>query len=191
MKGGIDPDYTVAARQGTFQELGQPTTVAVAAAESEMGVAQAAAPPGGDEFTFEQLGDLKAEMRVHTFEKLGEMRADASEQLGDLNAEMDTVAAVKPGTGVREMDMTVAAKIFAVAHQDHYISKSIAADVPTGSTRSTSRSRARPRPTRARTPPAPRSRLAPSHASGLTTRCTLRILPAAAFGTSFFIRRAD
>jgi len=35
---------------------------------------------------------------------------------------------------VREMDMTVAAKIFAVAHQDHYTSKSIAADAPTGST---------------------------------------------------------
>jgi len=138
----ITPDYTVAARQGAFQELGQPTTVAVAAAESEMGVAQAAAPPGGDEFTFEQLGDLKAEMRADTFEKLGEMRADTSEQLGDLNAEMDTVAAAEPGTGVREMDMTVAAKIFAVAHQDHYISKSIAADAPTGSTLNKPESRA-------------------------------------------------
>jgi len=43
---------------------------------------------------------------------------------------------------VREMDMTVAAKIFAVAHQDHYISKSIAADAPTGSTLNEPESRA-------------------------------------------------
>jgi len=88
---------------------------------------------------------------------------------------------------VREMDMTVAAKIFAVAHQDHYISKSITADAPTRrrAARSTSRSRAHSRPTRARTPPAPRSGLAPSHASGLTTKSTLRISPAAAFGPSF------
>jgi len=239
--------------------------------------AQAAAPPGSDEFTFEQLGDLKAEMRADTFEKLGEMRADTFEQLGDLNAkmdeqlgdldakmdkmderfddmnakmeamferftsqlsaalapppatptatpsprpcaqdkdnaqyleqendglriqagtklnctvaarpgesepgqptavavaaaesemgvscgremdtvaaaesemgvscgrEMDTVAAAEPEMGVREMDMTAAAKIFAVAHQDHYISKSIAADAPTGSTLNEPESRA-------------------------------------------------
>jgi len=50
---------------------------------------QAAAPPGSDEFTFKQLGDLKAEMRADTFEKLGEMRADTFEQLGDLNVRMD------------------------------------------------------------------------------------------------------
>jgi len=43
---------------------------------------------------------------------------------------------------VREMDMTVAAKIFAVAHQDHYVSKSIAADAPTGSTLNEPESRA-------------------------------------------------
>jgi len=129
-----------------------------------MGVAQAAAPPGGDEFTFEQLGDLKAEMRADTFEKLGEMRADTSEQLGDLNAEMDTVAAAEPETGVREMDMTVAAKIFAVAHQDHYISKSIAADAPTGSTLNEPESRAfttdpRPHASRAKVKVGPLARI--------------------------------
>ena len=87
------------------------------------------------------------------------------------------------GTGVREMDTTpTAVKIFAVVHQDRYIST--AADAPRQAARSTSRSRARSRPTRARTPsasrtstsqstPAPWSRLAPSHASGLTTKSTL------------------
>ena len=34
----IEPDYTVAARQGALQELGQPTTDAVAATEPETGV---------------------------------------------------------------------------------------------------------------------------------------------------------
>jgi len=72
IQAGIEPDYTVAARQGAFQELGQPTTVAVAAAE--------------------------------------------------------------PETGVRKMDTTAAVKIFAVALQDLYISKSTAADAPTVST---------------------------------------------------------
>jgi len=48
--------------------------------------AQAAAPPGSDEFTFEQLDDLKAEMRAVTFEKLDEMQAD---MVADLDAKMD------------------------------------------------------------------------------------------------------
>ena len=69
----IEPDYTVAARQGEFQELGQPTTVAVAAAEPEPGVFCG-----------------------------------------------------------RMINTTAAAKIFAVVHQDHYISTT--ADAPTGST---------------------------------------------------------
>jgi len=43
---------------------------------------------------------------------------------------------------VREMDTTAAAKIFAVVHQDHYISESIAADAPTGSTLNKPESRA-------------------------------------------------
>jgi len=76
----IEPDYTVAARQGALQELGQPTT--------------------------------------------------------------DTIAATEPETGVRETDTTAAAKIFAVMHQDHYISKSTAADAPTGSTLNEPESRA-------------------------------------------------
>jgi len=41
----IDPDYTVAARQGAFQELGQPTTVAVAAAEPKTGVREMETSP--------------------------------------------------------------------------------------------------------------------------------------------------
>ena len=77
----IEPDYTVAARQGEFQELGQPTTVAVAAAEPEPGVFCG-----------------------------------------------------------RKMDTTVAVKIFAVVHQDRYIST--AADAPTGSTLNEPESRA-------------------------------------------------
>ena len=56
--------------------------------------------------------------------------------------EMDTVAAAEPETGVREMDTTAAAKIFAVVHQDHYISISSAADAPTGSTLNEPESRA-------------------------------------------------
>jgi len=75
----------VAARQGAFQELGQPTTVAVAAAEPETGV---------------------------LYER-----------------EMDTTAAARRA-------------IFAAALQDHYISKSTAADAPTGSTLNEPESRA-------------------------------------------------
>jgi len=126
---------------------------------------QAPAPPGSDEFTFEQLGDLTAEMRADTFEKLGEMRADAFEQLGDLNAKMDeqlgdlnakmdeqlgdlhakmdkmdNVAAAETEPGVREM--TASVKIFPVALQDLYNSKSTAADAPTGSTLNEPESRA-------------------------------------------------
>jgi len=67
-------------------------------------------------------------------------------------------------TGVREMDMTVAAKIFAVAHQDHYISKSIAADAPTGSTLDEPESRAfttdpRPHASRAKVKVGPLARI--------------------------------
>jgi len=56
-----------------------------------------------------------------------------------------TVAAAEPETEVfceREMDTTAAAKIFVVAHQDHYISKPTAADAPTGSTLNEPESRA-------------------------------------------------
>ena len=56
--------------------------------------------------------------------------------------EMDTVAAAEPEMGVREMDTTAAANVFAVVHQDHYISKSTAADAPTGSTLNEPESRA-------------------------------------------------
>ena len=55
------------------------------------------------------------------------------------------VAAAGPKTGVfceREMDTTATAEIFAVAHQDHYISKSTAADAPMGSTLNEPESRA-------------------------------------------------
>jgi len=97
---GITLDCTVAARPGEL-EPGQPTAVAIAAAESEMGVS--------------------------------------------CGREMDTVAAPESEMGVfreREMDMTAAAKIFAVVHQDHYISKSTAADARTGSTLNEPESRA-------------------------------------------------
>jgi len=65
---------------------------------------------------------------------------------------------------VREMDMTVAAKIFAVAHQDHYVSKSIAADAPTGSTLNELESRAfttdpRPHASRAKVKVGPLARI--------------------------------
>jgi len=61
-----------------------------------------------------------------------------------------------------EMDMTVAAKIFAVAHQDHYISKSIAA--PMGSTLNKPESRAfttdpRPHASRAKVKVGPLARI--------------------------------
>jgi len=55
--------------------------------------------------------------------------------------EMD-VGAAEPEPGVREMDTTASAKIFAVAPQDLYISKSTAADAPTGSTLNEPESRA-------------------------------------------------
>jgi len=42
IQAGIEPDCTVAARQGEFQELGQPTTVAVVAADPETGRAMRA-----------------------------------------------------------------------------------------------------------------------------------------------------
>jgi len=78
--------------------------------------------------------------------------------------ETNTVAAAGPETGVREMDMTVAAKIFAVAHQDHYVSKSIAADAPTGSTLNEPESRAfatdpRPHASRAKVKVGPLARI--------------------------------
>jgi len=142
IQAGTKPDYTVAAWPGEFPEPGQPTAIAVAAAEPETGVF--------------------------------------------CEHEMDTTAAAQN-------------EIFAVALQDHYISKSTAADAPTGSTLNKpewSRARSRPARARTRTPsaprtstspstPAPRSRLAPSLASGLTTRSALRILLAEAFGPSF------
>jgi len=109
--------------------------------------------------------------------------------------EMDTVAAAKPETGVREMDTTAAARSSPWCTRTT-TSRSRPRPTRRRAARSTSRSRARSRPTRARTPlaprsstspstPAPRSGLAPSHASGLTTKSTLRILLTAAFGPSF------
>jgi len=92
--------------------------------------------------------------------------------------EMDTVAAAGPETGVREMDMTVAANIFAVAHKDHYISKSIAADAPTGSTLNEPESRVfttnpRPHASRAKVKIGPLARIRiDDDASGLTTKST-------------------
>jgi len=48
--------------------------------------------------------------------------------------EKDNAQYLEQENGVREMDTTAVTKIFAVVHQDHYISESTAADVPTGST---------------------------------------------------------
>jgi len=115
IQAGTTLDCTVAARPGE-SEPGQPTAVAIAAAESEMGVSC------GREM--DTVAAAESEMGVFR------------------EREMDTVAAAEPEMGVREMDMTAAAKIFAVAHQDHYISKSIAADAPTGSTLNEPESRA-------------------------------------------------
>jgi len=68
--------------------------------------------------------------------------AAAESEMGMLcEREMD-VAAAEPETGVREMDTTASVKIFAVAPQDLYISKSTAADAPTGSTLNEPESRA-------------------------------------------------
>jgi len=68
--------------------------------------------------------------------------AAAESEMGVLcEREMD-VAAAEPETGVREMDTTASVKIFAVALQDLYISKSTAADAPTGSTLNEPESRA-------------------------------------------------
>jgi len=96
------------------------------------------------------------------------------------------IAAAESEMGVScGREMTASVKIFAVAPQDLYISKSTAADAPMGSTLNEPESRAftaSPRPhafgaknVNSPSTPAPRSRLAPSHASGLTTRSTLRI----------------
>ena len=65
---------------------------------------------------------------------------------------------------VRESDMTVAANIFAVAHQDHYVSKSITADAPTGSMLNKPESRAfttdlRPHAARAKVKVGPLARI--------------------------------
>ena len=69
--------------------------------------------------------------------------AAAESEMGVLcEREMDDVAA-EPETGVREMDTTASVNIFAVAApQDLYISKSTAADAPTGSTLNEPESRA-------------------------------------------------
>jgi len=68
--------------------------------------------------------------------------AAAESEMGVLcEREMD-VAAAEPETGVREMDTTASVKIFAVALQDLYNSKSTAADAPTGSTLNEPESRA-------------------------------------------------
>jgi len=85
---------------------------------------------------------------------------------------------------VREMDTTAAAKIFAVVHQDHYISKSIAADAPTGSTLNKPESRAfttdpRPHASRAKVKVGPLARIR------IDDEVYIRILLAAAFGHSF------
>jgi len=59
--------------------------------------------------------------------------AAAESEMGMLcEREMD-VAAAEPESGVREMDTTASVKIFALAPQDLYISKSTAADALTGS----------------------------------------------------------
>jgi len=56
--------------------------------------------------------------------------------------EKDNAQYLEQENGVREINTTAAAKIFAVVHQDHYISKSTAADAPTGSTLNEPESRA-------------------------------------------------
>jgi len=69
--------------------------------------------------------ETKREMEMDTV-------AAAESEMGVLcEREMD-VAAAEPETGVREMDTTASVKIFAVALQDLYNSKSTAADAPTG-----------------------------------------------------------
>jgi len=71
-----------------------------------------------------------------------DMVAAAESEMGVLcEREMD-LAAAEPEPGVREMDTTASVKIFAVAPQDLYISKSTAADAPTGSTLNEPESRA-------------------------------------------------
>jgi len=68
--------------------------------------------------------------------------AAAESEMGVLcEREMD-VAAAEIETGVREMDTTASVKIFTVELQDLYISKSTAADAPTGSTLNEPESRA-------------------------------------------------
>jgi len=121
-------------------------------------------------------------IQVETKREMDTVAAAESEMGVLCEREMD-VAAAEPETGVREMDTTASVKIFAVALQDLYNSKSTAADAPTGSTLNEPESA--PRTSTSPSTPAPRSRLAPSHASGLTTRSTLRILLAAAFGPIF------
>jgi len=142
------------------------------------------------------------ELRIQAETKRQMDTVDAAEsEMGVLCERVMDVAAAEPEMGMREIDKTASVKIFPVALQDLYNSKSTAADAPMGNTLNEPES-ARSRPARARTTsaprtstspstPAPRSRLAPSHASGLTTRSTLRILLAMAFGPFFYIRRAD
>ena len=74
-------------------------------------------------------------LHIQAETKLDYSVAAAESEMGvSCEREMDTVNAAEPEMGVREMDTTASVKIFAVALQDLYISKSTAADAPTGST---------------------------------------------------------
>ena len=83
------------------------------------------------------------ELRIQAEIKREMDTVDAAEsEMGVLcEREMD-VAAAEPEMGVREMDKTASVKIFPVALQDLYNSKSTAADAPTGSTLNEPESRA-------------------------------------------------
>jgi len=88
------------------------------------------------------IAAAESEMGVSCGREMDTVAAAESEMGVFCEREMDKVAAAEPETGVREMDTTAAVKIFAVALQDLYISKSTAAGAPTGSTLNVPESRA-------------------------------------------------
>jgi len=81
-------------------------------------------------------------IQAETKREMDTVAAVESEMGVSCGREMDTVAAAESEMGVREMDTIASVKIFAVALQDLYISKSTAADAPTGSTLNEPESRA-------------------------------------------------
>jgi len=104
--------------------------------------AQAAAPPGSDEFTAlaEQIANMKAEAdaaQANSFRQLEQMRAMFHHVVSQLPAPAATpVPVAEPPAAPAATPTLHQQKIAhaAMALQDHYISKSTAADAPTGST---------------------------------------------------------